>query len=413
MQNQDNKINREPMSKTKTFLISGLILLLGGAVTTLIFMTEPKAARGGATKETAMLVDVIKVERGDFQPNISVMGTVAPSQDIILGSRVSGQIVKLADSFTPGGFVGKKEILLQIDPADYENKLQQRKSDLLRAIADLNIEMGRQNVARKDYQLLEEILPKEQEILILRKPQLNAAKSKVEAARAAVDQAQLELNRTIIRAPFDAHILSRSVNLGSQVSTGQTLGRLVGIETYWVVTTVPPAKLRWLRFPEKGKKRGAEVRIRNRSAWREDESRTGYLYKLVGSLEEKTRMARVMVSVPDPLSLKKESKGLPPLMIGSFVETGIQAGEIKDVIRINRDFVRKKDTVWVMEDRKLRIRKVNIIFRDKTYAYIGKGMKHGAMVVTTNLATVVESSGLRLESDIPAPGKQAEKRDGK
>lgn len=390
------------MSRKKTVLICLLILLCGGALTVIVFLTEPKAARGGAVKETAMLVEVIEVKQGTFRPTVTAVGTVQPSRDIVLAARVKGEIIKLSDAFIPGGFVKKGGLLLQIDPGDYQNTLKQRQSQLRQAAADFDIEVGRQNVAIKDYQLLDEPLTKEQEALILRKPQLNAAKSRVEAARAAVAQARLDLERTTVKAPFDAHILSRGVNVGSQVSPGQDLGRLVGIHTYWVVTTVPPASLRWLAFPGKGDGKGSEVRIRNRSAWPESEYRLGYLYKLVGALEERTRMARVLVTVPDPLAHRKESTGLPPLMIGAFVETRIRAGEIKNVVRLHRDYVRKKNTVWVMEDKKLRIRQVEIIFLDKTYAYIAKGLNDRDKVVTTNLATVVDGAGLRLESDLPA-----------
>lgn len=146
------------------------------------------------------------------------------------------------------------------------------------------------------------------------------------------------------------------------------------------------------------------MRIRNRSAWLKDQYRRGYLYRLVGTLEQRTRMARVLVSVPDPLALGKESAGLPALMIGSFVEAGIEAGEISNVVRIRRDYIRKNNTVWVMEDRKLRIRKVEIVFRDKTYGYISAGLSDGNRVVTTNLSTVVDGAGLRLKSDIPGAG---------
>jgi multidrug resistance efflux pump len=162
--------------------------------------------------------------------------------------------------------VKKGEKLLQIDPTDYKNTLEQRKSDLRQAVADLNVKMGRQNVAQKDYQLLNETLSKEQEALILRKPQLNAARSKVEAALSAVDQAETNLQRTSIEAPFDAHILSRNVNIGSQVSPGDNLGHLVDIDYYWVEATISLSKLKWLTFPDGGGERGSEVRILNRTA---------------------------------------------------------------------------------------------------------------------------------------------------
>jgi len=399
------------MNRKKTLIISTLILLAGIAITSFIFMTEPKAVRSGATKETAMLVEVAKVKRGTFHPTITAMGTVEPSQDIVLAPRVGGEIINMSDSFIPGGFVKKGEPLLNIDPADYENTLQQRKSHLEQMLADLNIEMGRQNVAQKDYQLLEETLSKEQEALILRQPQLNAVKSKVEAARAAVTQAELELKRTTIKAPFDAHILHRNVNVGSQVTPGRNLARLVGIDSYWVVTTVSPANLRWLKFPGNNKETGSEVTIRNKSAWPKGAYRTGNLHRLVGSLEEKTRMARVIITVPDPLARRKESKGRPTLMIGSFVETKIQARQITGVVRVHRDYIRKNSTVWIMENRKLRIRSVEILFRDKTYAYISKGLDNHNMIVTTNLSTVVDGAGLRLKSDIPTgtePGPNTE-----
>ena len=387
------------ISTRKTVLISLLILLLGGGVTAIVFLTEPKAVRSGATKETAMLVDVIRAKRDTFQPTIVAMGTVKPSQDIILRPRVSGQITDRSPAFTPGGYVDEGEILLQIDPEDYKNTLQQRKSELQQAISNLNIEMGRQDVAQSDYQLLNEELSEKNKKLILREPQLNSAKSRVEAARAAVDQAELNLKRTTIEAPFDAHILSRNVNLGSQVSTGDNLGHLVGIEDYWVEATVPVAKLQWLTFPDGGGERGSEVMIRNRTAWEEGKYRKGYLYKLIGSLEDQTRMARVLISVPDPLGRQTRSNDLPVLMIGSFVEANIKAEQIPDVIRINRDYVRKNETVWVMEDEALHIKDVNILFRDAQYAYISDGLNEGEQVVTTNLTTVAEGAGLRLASD--------------
>ena len=387
------------MSKKRTLVISLLVLMAGAVVTVVIFSTEPKAVRGGATKKTAMLVDVTGVERGTYYPTIVAMGTVTPSQDIILSPRISGEVLDLSESFTPGGFVSKGENLLQIDPSDYRNILEQRKSDLRQAVADLNLEMGRQDVAESDYKLLDETLSKEQEELILRKPQLNSARSRVESARAAVDQAELNLKRTTIKAPFDAHILTRNVNVGSQVSPGENLARLVGIDNYWVEATVPLSKLRWLTFPEDEQKKGSKVKIRNRSAWPAEEYRQGYLYKMVGALEDQTRMARVLVSVPDPLAHEKGAADLPALIIGSFVETQIQARPVENVIRLSRDLVRKNETVWVMEDKKLRIRDVQIVFRDSQYAYITEGLSDGDQVVTTNLTTVVDGAGLRVASD--------------
>jgi RND family efflux transporter MFP subunit len=393
------------LDKKKTLVICSTILLAGAILTTITFFTEPTATRIAATRKSAMLVDVIEVHKANHRPDILAMGTVEASQDITLSPRVGGEIVSRSQAFTPGGYGEKGDVLLRIDPADYRNTLQQRKSELRQTIADLNVEMGRQNVARQDYQLLDETLSPELESLVLRKPQLSAARAVVEVARAAVKQAELELERTNIRAPFDAHILSRKANVGSQVSPGDDLGRLVGRETYWVVATVPLSKLQWLAFPKTADETGSEVQIRNRSSWPEGVYRTGYLFRLVGALEERTRMARVLISVPDPLSYKPESADLPPLMIGAFVETRIEAGEIADVVRLNRDYIRANNTVWVMEDDKLSVRPVEIVLQDATDAYISKGLNHLERVVTTNLSTPRDGASLRVKG---SGGEQVE-----
>ena len=384
------------MNWKKTLLVCLGILVVAGAGTTLIFSTEPTAERTGATRETAMLVDVISVERDTVQPTIEAMGTVQPSQDIVLSPRVSGEIVRRADAFTPGGYVERGDVLLQLDPSDYENTLQQRRSELRQAESDLKIEMGRQNVAQQDYALLDDTLSGENRALVLREPQLNAARSQVESARAAVRQAELNLQRTTIRAPFDAHILSRNANIGSQVSAGDDLGRLVGLDTYWVEATVPLSKLRWLRIPDDGAQ-GMPVRIRNRTAWEPDEYRTGTIHKLVGALENQTRMARVLIAVPDPHSYESDNAERPTLMIGSYVEASIQAEQLNDVVQLNRDYVRDDDTVWIMENGALRIQDVNIVVRDAQYGYIDEGLDDGDRVVTTNLSTVTDGAPLRLE----------------
>ena len=392
----------------KTTLLTCIgILLVGGVATAVIFSTEPTAQRTGATRQTAMLVDVTPVQRDTVQPTIEAMGTVQPSQDIILSPRISGRILQRSSSFTPGGYVEEGDMLLQIDPSDYENTLQQRRSELRQAEADLQLEMGRQDVAQQDYQLLGDTLAAQNEDLVLRRPQLNSARSSVESARAAVEQAELNLQRTTITAPFDAQILRRNVNVGSQVAPGDELGRLVGLDTYWVEATVPVSKLRWLTMPEDGEE-GSPVRIHNRTAWEEGAYREGQLFRMVGTLENETRMARVLITVPDPLAYEREAEA-PKLMIGSYVEAHIQAETLQDVVRLNRDYVREDETVWVMENGELSIRDVGIVFRDAEFAYIESGLQDGDRVVTTNLSTVSEGAPLRLEGSesesLPTPAQ--------
>jgi RND family efflux transporter MFP subunit len=382
-----------------TTLICIALLALAGGIITAIYLTEPTAERTTATRKTAMLVDVAGVDSGTFRPRITAMGVVRPEQEIELRPRVSGEILWISDSFTPGGFVEAGEVLLEIDPADYEATLLERKSALHQAEADLQMELGRQDVAEKDYALMDQELSPENRALVLREPQLNTARARVEAAQAALRRAELDLERTQVRAPFDAHILSRTANVGSQVSPGETLGHLVGVDAYWVEATVPVGSLRWIAFPDESDGDGAVVEVRNRAAWPEGDLRRGTVHRMIGALENQTRLARVLVTVKDPLAHEPANSGQPPLMIGSFVETRIEGKPIENVVRMDREFLRQNDTVWVMEDGLLRIRELDIVFRDREFVYVQSGIGTEARIVTTNLATVVDGARLRLEGE--------------
>lgn len=382
-----------------TLLICLVILLLAAGAVAAIFSTEPKAERSSAMKQTAMLVEVAGVERGTFRPTIAAMGTVRPEQEIVLSPRVSGQIVSISPSYTPGGFVEQGEVLLQIDPTDYEAALLERQSELRQATADLEMELGRQELARQDYEELEGTISSEYKTLVLRQPQLDTARAGVEAARAAVRRAELDLERTHIRAPFAAHILTREANVGSQVAPGEPLGQLVGTRSYWVEATVPVSSLRWIEFPRDGEATGSPVRIRNRAAWPEGVYRSGRVHRLIGALENQTRLARLLVTVSDPLAHEPGSAGKLPLMIGSYVEARIEGAPIGNVVRLERDYLRQNDTAWVNDQGLLKIRQLDIVFRDRTFAYIREGLDADDLVVTTNLATVIDGASLRLAGD--------------
>ena len=129
-----------------TIVVCIAILVLAASVITVIHLTEPKAQRTSASKRTAMLVEVTHGEHGTFQPEILAMGSVRAAKEIVLSPRVSGEIASISESFTPGGSVEEGEVLLQIDPSDYEVVVLQRKSELLQASADLELELGRPGV---------------------------------------------------------------------------------------------------------------------------------------------------------------------------------------------------------------------------------------------------------------------------
>ena len=324
---------------------------------------------------------------------------------------------------------------------------QQAEAELEQANADLQVEEGRRFIARRDYELLGEKLDEKQRPLALREPQLvaarakiavvrtriaaaearilatqariSAAKAAVEASRAhvtvaqaAIDQAQHDLERTRITAPFPSHVLARMADLGSEVSTSDEVAHLVCVAEYWIIASVPVSKLRSIQMPS-GDEQGSQVFIRHEAAWGVGRQREGRVQGLIGTLDRTTRLGRVIVTVMDPLAREPdpEHPDRPPLIVGSLVEVRIQATPLQDVVRIDRAHLRKDDTVWVMNEGKLDIREVDVAFEDPNHAYLRSGLEADELVVTTNLATVAADAPLRIDEP-QADEPQAERDAG-
>ncbi len=383
----------------KSISISLAIFAGSAGLISLIFATEPEAKREAASKRTAMLVEVTEVVRSDYQPHIVAMATVVPAQRLHLRSRVAGKVVSLADSFMPGAYVAANQFLLSVDPADYRNQVLQQESELAQAEAALAIEMGEQKLAQQEYKSLNRELSAAQTALVLREPQLKIAQARVKSARASLAQAELQLQRTEIKAPFNAHVLDRRVSLGAEIGAGDALGELVSTERYWVEATVPINKVRWLANHQDA----SPVRIYHRGAWANGSFREGRLLSVVGALDDNTRMARVLVEVEDPLALNPLSAGLPAMMLGTFVSCELPTITLEQVVRLPRKFLRKNDTAWVMSEGKLSIRPLEIQFKDADYVYVKSGLESGESLVVSDLSRVREGAELRLTSAASSP----------
>jgi len=377
-----------------------LVIAVGVFVAVAFVQTAPEAKRRAPDRQ-ARLVEVQSVTFGSQRAEIHAMGVVQAAREVALRPQVSGQIQKVGDEFVPGGRFREGEMLVQIDPADFELVLRQRQSDLAQAQTELALELGQQTVAKREFELLGETIKEEDRALVLRQPQLERVRARVQAAEAAVAQAQLNLERATVRVPFNAVVRSREANLGMQVSPTSTLAVLTGTDAYWVEVTVPVDQLPWIEVP------GAAVEIFNEAAWGATVSRHGRVVRLLSDLEQQGRMARLLVEVADPMALQPANAGKPKLLLGDYVRVKIAGIEMPHVAALDRTLVREGHNVWVMTpEKKLEIRPVQIVFRGRERLFIRDSLKTGEWLVTTDLASPVAGMPLRTREDAVKDGKK-------
>ena len=383
------------LSTQKTTLGVVVLLILTGLALLTIFSTEPKAEREGAVKKTAMLVDVVELSKSSYKPNLKALGIVVPGQEVALNSRVSGEIIEISEHFIPGGMIAKDELLVVLDGEDYQLQLGRAQAELKQAESDYTIEMGEQVRAKNIFDSLNKKLSPMNADLVLRKPQLKQVEARMQQAQTAVKSAELDLERSRIKAPFNAQVVERNVNLGSQVRVGTTLARLIGTEFIWVEVTIPVHQLQWLDMSESAD----DVSLRNTTAWPEKISRNGRLKRVFAELDEQTRMAKVLVEVIDPLGQKNTDHAAYPLIAGSYLEAMLPVKSLDNVYRIEQQYVRKNDSLWIYRNDKLVILTIEPLFKDERYVYFEAELETGDSLITTDLSRVVEGAAVRIKSE--------------
>lgn len=377
------------------FLLSIVVLACGVTLATYYMKTGPEA-KPGKREPSPPLVEVQQVSSGNHRLIVSGMGTVLAAKEINLTPGVGGEIIKMSDKMVPGGFFAKGELLVTIDPADYQLAIMRLKSEVAKAQYNLELEMGNQRVAQQEFDILGQKVSETEKKLMLREPQLKIQKATLDGVKATLAQAELDLTRTQVKAPFNGVVLSRSVNLGARISEATVLARLVGTDQFWLKLAIPTAQLRWITFPSDGKE-GSEVRIFLQEKTGDGAFRTGRVIRLAADIEEQGRMAAVYVAVKDPLNRLPENSTKPQLLLGSFVRAEIAGTELAGVVPIKRNYLRDGNSIWLFsDDQTLEIRQVDIVAKTSEYIFIGSGLTNGEKLIVSDLTAPVAGIPIKL-----------------
>jgi len=396
----------KPASRNIMRLVICLLLIGAGIIgARFLIATKPKVNRR-PPERMAPLVRTAVLQPENYTFSIPAMGTVIPSRETGLEVPVSGEVIYVHSEFTEGGMFAQGTKILQVDPKDYELAVQQKRRALADAEYSLKLEQGHQDVARQEWSLLygNKVVNKGESDLALRKPHLEKVQAEIAAAKAELEQAEINLNRTTLTAPFNALVLKSYVELGSQVSSQKRLADLVGTDTYWVQVSLPVDRLRWVQVPNGNQGAGSEVDI----FYRADNVKTGRVARLLPDLSKEGRMARLLIEVADPLDLQAKDEKQPMLLIGEFVRVSIEGEELHNVYRVPRSALRNDREVWIVdEESKLAIRPVKTIWRDQDTVVVQDGFKPGEALVISDIPAPVAGMDLRVELD----GKREQQTD--
>ncbi len=372
-----------------------LILTAGGVAAAYFQATKPIIKKTRPPKHTTV-VDVMTASQGHATTLITGTGTIIPAREVVIRPEVSGTIQSMSPQFNPGDIVEKGENIVTLDPFDYEAEVKVKEGDLEVAEADLTIENGHQSIVKDELSSLRRSssLTINETSLILRKPNLKQVVAKVNMAKAELEKAKRDLQRTKIKAPFTGIVLSRDVAEGSRVSESDTLGTLVATDEYWIEVAIPMDKVSSLDLTSP---KGAPATVHTQTGeWQ------GHALRLTGNLSENTLMAKVLVTIKNPLG-NNGKNGKAPLLLDDYATVSIQGRPLSDVVELPRLALREDDTVWVLKDGKLDIRKVDTVWKDENQVFIKAGLQEGETIVTSDLGAPVDGMALTTVDKANAP----------
>jgi RND family efflux transporter MFP subunit len=388
------------MKRTLMILLPIAVLIAGalGAVALIMARGEPEQK---PPEIMPPLVRVVESRTEDVQLKVQSQGTVSPRTMISLVPEVSGRVVRVSPSLAAGGFFDEGEVLLELDSSDYEQTAVLARAQVAQAELRLAREEAEAEVARREWQDLRG--DAEAPPLTSRKLQVAEARAALEAARAAQERAERDLERTRMRAPFAGRVREENVDVGQFVSRGQAVAQIYAVDRAEVRLPLPDEDLAYLdlRVDYRGethRTRGPGVVLRASFAGDVHEWR-GRIVRTEGEIDARTRMVNVIAQVDDPYD--RSVPGRPPLAAGMFVEAEIDGRTFHDVVTLPRAALRGENLVWVVDDEdRIRLRDVSILRATTESVFIRSGLTDGERICISPLATVTDGMRVRTSGDV-------------
>ncbi len=385
------------MSERKLKIVLPLVILAVGITAAVIMIKSRAPVATRPSMEYLPLVRVVETHPKTYQLKVNTQGTVRPRTESSLVSEVSGRVVEIAPSFAAGGFFKKNDVLLRIDPRDYELAVITARGQVAQAKVRAELEEAEAKVAREEWEALGN---GDASPLVTRELQLQEARAALASAEAALEKAERNLKRTRIRAPFDGRVRDKMVDVGQFLSPGVQVATIFAIDYVEVRLPIPDSELAYLDLPVNPKgnpKAQNKVKVLlhadfagKRHQW------MGWIVRVEGEIDPVSRMVHAVAQVDNPYGTREATK-TAPLTVGLFVEAEIFGREVENVIVLPRSAVRRNNKVLVADDEnRLRFRDVEILRMDRTEAVISAGLAAEERVCVSVLEAV--SDGMKVRT---------------
>jgi RND family efflux transporter MFP subunit len=222
---------------------------------------------------------------------------------------------------------------------------------------------------------------------------IDEAEARVEAAKARLRQAQADLDNTAIKAPFDAIVDIKRVDLGQYVQAGSPVMKLLSTSKAEVRLPVLAADIPFVQYGQRPDGSWHQATLISHFGdldfrWQ------ARLLRLEKRVDERTRVFYLIAEIEQPYDTQRHKH---PLSVGLFVEADIPGREIENAVRLPRSAVHAGSLVYRVEQGVLRKREVTVLRKEQDTVIVGEGLDLGDIVVLSRLDLMVDGMAVSVE----------------
>lgn len=366
-------------------------ILLGCMLFAVYLVRTPTEVRATAPEIIPVSVRVAEVQRESVQLIVESQGKVQAAQQVSLSVPVAGPVEWIAPALDAGGYVSEGQTLLRLETSDFETALARSRASLQQAEAEASH-------AEQEFNRLRELANQR----LVSDSQLQDAqrlaevnKARLADAQATFRQAELDLQRTEIKAPFNAVVQRREVEVGQYVNRAQSVAVLYGADTVEVRVPLAIRQLGYLNIPlgsrgEIPADQAPDVSLTGIYGGVEQHWQ-GKLVRTEAAIDANSNTVQTIIRVSQPTAADAV-----PLPIGLYVEARISGKQVDDIFVLPRSVIRNNNQVLVVDaENKMFYREVDIYRLEENRVLISGGILPGEFICTSPIQAVVNGMSVQ------------------
>ena len=371
------------------------IIIFGLAICSILIFTKP-VAKPEEIKRIPPIVQTEILSPESISMAIVSQGTVIPRTESQIYPEIAGRVIYVSPKLYEGSSFKKGDVLLKIDPKDYELSIKSAEANLAAAKTNYSIAKAESESAQEEW---DKIGSGKATDLTLKKPQLAQAKSSVEAAEADLERLNRNLEKTEIKAPYDGLVRKKNIDIGTVIAPGYLLASVYATDYIEVKLPIPDEDLIFLDIPLDGSGIDSDnqptVLFKGIFGGKEI-TWEGSIVRMEAEIDPKNRMAILIGRVSKPYDISKHEI---PLRVGQFVEAEIVGKKFKNIYKINRDLIRNNNEIAIIDkaDSTIDFKAVNIIRYIDDIAFIDKGINSKTPICLTTLDVMYKGMKVQLK----------------